>query len=74
MNLEMPVIKSPMMIFLDHESKGFPYKDIDSVVWLVESRLNSNLPIVNYEDMVSILRQLKSYQALIDDLQGGAYY
>ena len=62
------------MILLDHEQKGFPYKDIDSVVWLVESRLNSNLPIVNYEDMVSILRQLKSYQALVHDLQEGSYY
>lgn len=48
-----------MMISLDHEQKGFPYKDIDSVVYLVESRINADLPIVCYEDMVSSIKAIK---------------
>ena len=74
MEIELPSVRIPAMISLDHNQKGFPNKDIDSAVYLVESRLDADLPIVCYEDMRMILKHLKNYQALIHDLYHGGYY
>lgn len=64
--LEMPAIKIPAAVFLDHEKWSMPDYGIESAIFVVENAIKHDVPVTSYEDMCMILKYLKRYKNLID--------